>query len=431
MVQENQDPARLDRNLEKLEDILAKAQELSGKIRDGAQFSPQDLQAYDRALMQAAQEGMLRGLSLAMDFRGDLNSGEQGLLNWYKEKKSNPAQMNQLLDASNSINEFAEFADHYHEFKPGELKDLIWKDANRDIMKNLDFFRTQHTINPGQYQTGKAMINESLALAEGREELGKIEVRVKIKGLSPFFWDRKKQLDQQARSLAETTRTARRDVALKKDLPPIPAKPDLASPKPAPAPSRASSLPAMANLKVIPLDLKQSTEKSDPVAQAPRREPPRPAPKYRKVVFQGVVGTKQEDQGLLQAIQNNPLFQDPDKRYVFAFPGGPQSDRLMYHPESNPGYFFKEFAEMKDMEVEDLLFTGNMVPMVEMFLRERFIKVRNLFLITDTSKNYPKLEDLLTLAKTRGIRFNWYLNQDGKLEIFYSPHSGIRMKDFE
>jgi hypothetical protein len=72
---------------------------------------------------------------------------------------------------------------------------------------------------------------------------------------------------------------------------------------------------------------------------------------------------------LLQAIQNNPLFQDPDKRYVFAFPGGPQSDRLMHNPESNPDHFFKKCAELKDMEVESLLFTGNMVPMVEMFLR--------------------------------------------------------------
>ena len=436
MVQENQDPARLDRNLEKLEDRLAKVRELADKIREGAQFTPQDLRDYDRALMQAAQEGMLRGLSLATDFRGDLAAGEQGLLNWYKEKKANSAQMNQLLDASNNINEFAEFADHYHEFKPGELKDLMWKEANRDIMKNLDFFRTQHTINPGQYQTGKAMINESVALAEGREELGQIEVRVKIKGLSPFFWDRKKQLDQQAARLAETARGARRDLALKKDLPPTPGKPELASAKPAPATSRtpslpaASSLPVMDNLKVIPLDLKQPAAKYD-LAKLPAGEPPRPAPKYRQVLFQGVVGAKQEDQGLLQAIQNNPLFQDPEKRYVFAFPGGPQSDRLMHNPESNPDHFFKKCAELKDMEVESLLFTGNMVPMVEMFLRARFLKVRNLVLITDTSKSYPKLEDLMTLAKNRGIRFNWYLHQDGKLENFYSPHSGIRMKEFE
>jgi hypothetical protein len=69
-----------------------------------------------------------------------------------------------------------------------------------------------------------------------------------------------------------------------------------------------------------------------------------------------------------------------------------------------------------------------MAPMVEMFLRERFIKVKHLVFITnDTSKNYPKQEALMSLARERGIRFSWYLNRDGKLVNFVSP-SGVNHK---
>lgn len=416
MIRDNQDPARLNANLKKLENQLMKTKDLSEKIKEDANFSPQDLESWDRSLAQAAQEGMLRGLSLVMDFQGDQASGPQGLINWYKEMKKNPTRMNQALNAMNNINDFADFADHYDKFKPGELKDIIWNEANRNLMRDLDFFRSPNASNAGQFQTGKNMVNESMGLAEGREELGKIEVRVKIKGLSPFFWDRKKQLDEKVQRLAETTRGARRELALKKDLPPAPGKSDQASLKPSPAPAQVSSLPAIDNLKVIPLDLKQPTEKSAPAADSLRREPPLPAPKYRKVVFQGVVGSKQEDRGLMKVIQNDPLLQGPDQSYVFAFPGGPQSDQLMYHPEGNPDFYFKKLSELKGMEVENLVITSNMAPMVEMLIRERFIKVRFLsFIMNDALKNYPGQEDLMSLARKRGISFNWYLNRDGKL----------------
>ncbi len=77
------------------------------------------------------------------------------------------------------------------------------------------------------------------------------------------------------------------------------------------------------------------------------------------------------------------------------------------------------------MEVEDLVFNHNSTPMVEMLVRQRFIRVKNLdFISNDTSRHYPKLQELMTLAKERGIRFNWYLNRQGKLENFVSP-SGV------
>lgn len=426
MIKENQDPAKLDGNLQKLEGKILKARELSEKIKQGTNFSPQDLEAWDKSMAQAAQEGMLRGLSLAMDFRGDHNAGPQA---WYKEIKTNPARMKLVLNMMDNINEFADFADNYDKFKPGELKDLIWNDANRNLMKDLDFFRNQNAVNPSQFQSGKNMINESVGLAEKRDELGKIEVRVKIKGLSPFFWDRKKQLDQQAQRLAEATKTFRRDLALKKELPATPAKPEPTSPKPPVAPALFASPPVLKDLKVIPLDLKEPNEKTVPEVKSPPAAPPVPGRKYHRVVFQGVVGAKQEDQVLSRAIQNSANFQDPDQSYVFAFPGGPQSDKLMHHPETNPEIFFKKQPEIKHMEVDDLVFNGNMTPAIDMFIRRRLIKARHLVLITnDTSRNYPKLIELMTLAKEKGIMFSWYVNRNGKLEVFASP-KGVNLKD--
>jgi len=425
MIKDNQNPAKLNANLQKLEDQLAKSKVLSEKIKADADFSPQDLQALYQSLSPAIQEGMLRGLSLSMDF-----SDPEGLINFYKAMKSNPARMNKLLDAMNTINDFADFANRYDKFKPGELKDAMWNEANRDLTRDLDFFRTQNAVNPRQFQIGKNMIKESMDLAQGREELGKIEVRVKIKGLSPFFWDRKKQLDLQAQRLAETTRGARRELALKKALPPIPDKPDHAPLKLPPATFAASSTPVIKNLKVIPLDLKQPAEKSAPATKSTRGEPPLPGLKYHRVVFQGAVGSKQEDQGLMKVIQDDPLFQDFDQSYVFAFPGGPESDQLMYHPEKHRDFIFKKLPEIKGMEVEDLALTGNMVPLVEMLIRERDIKVQSLSLITEHPKNYPKTVELMTLARKRGISFSWYFNRDGKLVNFASP-SGLNRKELE
>ncbi|MCL4502715.1 MAG: hypothetical protein M1438_12850 [Deltaproteobacteria bacterium] len=420
MIRENQDPAKLDANLNKLENLLSQSQERAEKIKQVQNLSPQDLQAWDRCVALAAQEGMLRGLSLAMDFRG-----AQDLINWYKGIKKNPARMDQLLKALNNINEFAEFADHYDKFELGELKDIIWNEANRNLMNDLEFFRRQNAVNHANFEFGKNIINDSVALAQGREELGKIEVRVKIEGLSPFFWDRKKQLEQQARKLAETARGARQELALKRDLAVPPDRSGQASRKPEALPSRASSLPVMKNLRVIPLDLKQPAGEPAPIAKTALGEPSVPGPKYHRVVFQGVVGARQEDQALTRAIQNDVLFQNPDRSYVFAFSGGPQSDRLMHHPETNPGLFFRKCPEIKNMEVEDLVFNHNSTPMVEMLVRQRFIKVKNLvFISNDTSRHYPKLQELMTLAKERGIMFNWYLNRQGKLVNFVSP-SGV------
>jgi hypothetical protein len=414
MMKDNHDPARLDGNLKNFENQLAKIKELSEKINKGMNFSPQDLQALNQSLTPVIQEGLLRGISLVMGL------GPEDLITFYKEMKANPIRMNKLLDAMNTVNEFTNFAYRYDKFKPGELKDAMWNEANRGLMRDLDFFRTQNVVNSGQFQTGKNMIKESMDLAQSREELGKIEVRVKIKGLSPFFWDRKKQLDQQVQKLAETTRGARRDLALKKDLPPTPDKPVHASLKSSSVPSQESSVPTINNLKVIPLDLKQTGGQPLLTTKAPRGEPPLPGKKYKTVVFQGVVGSQREDQTFMKAIQNDSLLQNPDKSYGFVFPGGPQSDRLMLNPESNPDVFFKEFPEIKHMEIDRLVFTSNMAPFVKMLIDRRLIEVNTLFFISESFlKDYPGQEALMDLANKRNILFHWYLIRDGKLIVEY------------
>ncbi|MEW6388046.1 MAG: hypothetical protein AB1491_11070 [Thermodesulfobacteriota bacterium] len=462
MIQENQDPAKLDANLRKLEDKLAKSKDLSEKVKKGANFSPQDLQAWDRSLAQVAQEGMLRGLSLAMDFRGDLASGSQGLLDWYKEKKANPARMNQLLDALNNINEFAEFADHYHEFKPGELKDLIWNDANRNIMRNLDFVRTQHTINPDQYRTGKNMINESVALAEGREELDKIEVRVKIKGLSPFFWDRKKQLDQQAQRLAETTRGARRQVALKQ---PARARddPELAKPpghqEPAPKkptrplddkelakylgpeesvpkkPAKPLDDPALSKYlagepppreakeevdRLVRRDLKQRQETMDKIGQALQRYPAQtpPVTEYKTVLFMGTGNSQEDADAYLRKHFRNPVTGEVyEQIYGFGKHGVSKdlpraiADHLEAERDLLSPATLEKCARLKGARINHLVAHSNGATIAEVLLKNNDIQVKELTLLGG-DRTLTNMDNLERLAREKGIeRINVYVNK--------------------
>jgi hypothetical protein len=183
-------------------------------------------------------------------------------------------------------------------------------------------------------------------------------------------------------------------------------------------------------LKVIPLDLKQPTEKPGSATGSTRGEPPLPVRKYNKVLFQGVVGPQQGGQGLIKAIQNESSFKDPDQSLVFTFPGGLQSDQIMYHPEKHRDYIFKQLMDMKGAKIEFLGITGNMIPLTEMLIRENFIEVKFIDLITDQKKGYPRFIELRTLANQRGINFSWWVNRNGKLVNFAGP-AGLNREELE
>jgi hypothetical protein len=465
MMKDNHNPARLDANLKKLEDQLARIKGLSEKINTGMNYSPQDLQALNRALTPVIQEGLLRGISLVMGL------GPEDLITFYKEMKTNPARMNKLLDAMNTVNQVADFANHYDKFKPGELKDGMWNEANRNIMRDLDFFRTQNAVNSKQFQTGKNMVKESMDLAQSREELGKIEVRVKIKGLSPFFWDRKKQLDQQVQKLADTTRGARRELGLKKpdgtaedsalarhsepewsssksarlrDDQKLHAK--LAPEKPAltkssrPLNDQGSTgvlggEPPSPDVKkeverLIKTDLVRRQETIDKVTHALndyRAQTP-PVQEYKTILLMGTGNSQEDADTYMRKHFRNPITGEVyDQIYAFGRHGIGNdlvraiTDHLQAERDFLSSRTLEKCARLKNAHIDHLVAHSNAATIAEVLLKRNDIKVRELTLLGG-DHTLTNLEGLEKLAKDKGIeRINVFVNQGDIVPLLPRP----------